>query len=100
MKIIGIAVVRTGASLNEPIPLTVANDLSSFGFFQRQVGTMGRVLRGVGVFLSLCNVSFPLSLNPIVRSSSLTVSHFNPLFYFHSRIPILYYYYVMIVMLL
>jgi hypothetical protein len=37
MKIIGIAVVRTGSDLNEPIPLTVANDLSSFGFFQRQV---------------------------------------------------------------
>jgi hypothetical protein len=37
MKIIGIAVVRTGSDLNDPIPLTVANDLSSFGFFQRQV---------------------------------------------------------------
>lgn len=37
MKIVGIALVRTGPDLNEPIPLTVANDLSSFGFFQRQV---------------------------------------------------------------
>lgn len=36
MKIVGIALVRTGPDLNEPIPLTVANDLSSFGFFQRQ----------------------------------------------------------------
>jgi hypothetical protein len=37
MKVVGIAVARTGADLNEPIPLTVCNDLSSFGFFQRQV---------------------------------------------------------------
>ena len=37
MKIVGVAVARTGADLNEPIPLTVTNDLSSFGFFQRQV---------------------------------------------------------------
>jgi synaptobrevin homolog YKT6 len=39
MKVVGIAIVRTGSDLNEPIPLTVANDLSSFGFFQRQVRT-------------------------------------------------------------
>jgi hypothetical protein len=39
MKIVGLAVVRTGAELNEPIPLSVATDLSSFGFFQRQVRT-------------------------------------------------------------
>lgn len=37
MKVVGIAVVRTGSDLSEPIPLTVASDLSSFGFFQRQV---------------------------------------------------------------
>jgi hypothetical protein len=37
MKVVGIAIVRTGRELNEPIPLTVTNDLSSFGFFQRQV---------------------------------------------------------------
>lgn len=37
MKIVGIAIVRTGPELNDPIPLSVANDLSSFGFFQRQV---------------------------------------------------------------
>ena len=39
MKIVGIAVVRTGQDLTEPIPVTVANDLSSFGFFQRPVRT-------------------------------------------------------------
>lgn len=37
MKVVGLAVARTGADINEPIPLTVINDLSSFGFFQRQV---------------------------------------------------------------
>jgi hypothetical protein len=37
MKIVGLAVVRTGSDLNEAIPMVVANDLSSFGFFQRQV---------------------------------------------------------------
>jgi hypothetical protein len=37
MKVISIAIVRTGSDLNEPIPLSVTNDLSSFGFFQRQV---------------------------------------------------------------
>ena len=41
MKVVGIAVVRTGSDLSEPIPLTTASDLSSFGFFQRQV--RGRV---------------------------------------------------------
>jgi len=35
MKIVGISVVRTGSDLPEPILLSVANDLSSFGFFQR-----------------------------------------------------------------
>jgi hypothetical protein len=37
VKVVGIAVVRTGAELNEPIPITMACDLASFGFFQRQV---------------------------------------------------------------
>lgn len=36
MKVVGIAIVRTGSDLNDPIPMTVASDLSSFGFFQRQ----------------------------------------------------------------
>ena len=37
MKIIGISIVRTAADLNDPVPLSTANDLSSSGFFQRQV---------------------------------------------------------------
>ncbi|GAX28755.1 synaptobrevin homolog YKT6 [Fistulifera solaris] len=36
MKVVGLAIVRTGSDLNEPVPLTVATELSSFGFFQRQ----------------------------------------------------------------
>jgi hypothetical protein len=36
-KVVGIAIVRTGADLNEPIPVVMASDLASFGFFQRQV---------------------------------------------------------------
>lgn len=35
-KVVGIAIVRTGSELNEPIPITTANDLASFGYFQRQ----------------------------------------------------------------
>merc|ERR1712125_74378 len=35
-KVVGISIVRTGAQLNEPIPITVACDLASFGYFQRQ----------------------------------------------------------------
>ena len=38
MKIVGISIVRTASELNDPIPLTMACDLASFGFFQRQVG--------------------------------------------------------------
>lgn len=34
---VGIAIVRTGPDLNEPVPVAMASDLSSFGFFQRQV---------------------------------------------------------------
>jgi hypothetical protein len=37
MKIVGISIVRTGPDLPDPIPLCMACDLSSFGFFQRQV---------------------------------------------------------------
>ena len=35
MKVVGITILRTGAG--DPIPLTMACDLSSYGFFQRQV---------------------------------------------------------------
>jgi hypothetical protein len=38
MKVLGLSIVRVGADMNEPLPLTIASDLSSFGFFQRQVG--------------------------------------------------------------
>ncbi len=37
MKVVGITILRTGSSLTDPIPLCMACDLSSYGFFQRQV---------------------------------------------------------------
>lgn len=35
MKIVSIAILRTGSDLAESIPLVQANDLTSYGFFQR-----------------------------------------------------------------
>ena len=52
MKVISIAIVRTGSDLNEPIPLSVTNDLSTFGFFQRQV-RLGRNSLSMCVFMSV-----------------------------------------------
>jgi hypothetical protein len=49
MKILSISIVRTDAELNDPVPLTTANDLSSFGFFQRQVGCIGSHLNQLAV---------------------------------------------------
>jgi hypothetical protein len=98
MKIIGIAVVRTGSDLNEPIPLTVANDLSSFGFFQRQVwqclssvlyqcNITVRTMRALGgLFLSLGrSMSLPLdSLFPLYCLRYLlvtgTLAHLMPIY--------------------
>jgi len=37
MKIVSIVVLRTGKELEEAIPLVQTNDLTSYGFFQRQV---------------------------------------------------------------
>lgn len=37
VKILGLAIVRTGNDIPDPIPCTMATDLSSFGFFQRPV---------------------------------------------------------------
>eukprot|EP00565_Helicotheca_tamesis_P000207 CAMPEP_0185741066 /NCGR_PEP_ID=MMETSP1171-20130828/38759_1 /TAXON_ID=374046 /ORGANISM="Helicotheca tamensis, Strain CCMP826" /LENGTH=200 /DNA_ID=CAMNT_0028413009 /DNA_START=617 /DNA_END=1219 /DNA_ORIENTATION=+ len=36
MKIVGLTILRTGKDVEEPIPLTTACDLSSYGYFQRQ----------------------------------------------------------------
>jgi hypothetical protein len=41
MKIVGIAIVRADSGVPEPIPITVACDLTSYGFFQRQVSHCG-----------------------------------------------------------
>jgi len=36
MKVVGIAILRTGSDIPDPIPMTMTSDLSSYGFFQRQ----------------------------------------------------------------
>lgn len=36
MKVVGISILRFGQGMADPIQLCTANDLSSFGFFQRQ----------------------------------------------------------------
>lgn len=37
MKIIGLSIVRADSGIQDPIPIVMATDLSSYGFFQRQV---------------------------------------------------------------
>ena len=37
VKIVGISILKGGALIADPIVLSRADDLSSFGFFQRQV---------------------------------------------------------------
>ena len=37
-KIVGIAILRAGKDLPDPIPISMACDLASYGYFQRQVG--------------------------------------------------------------
>ena len=46
MKVVGITILRAGASLPDPIPLCMACDLSSYGFFQRQVSFSSHRSRG------------------------------------------------------
>mmetsp|Transcript_14906 Transcript_14906/g.42167 ORF Transcript_14906/g.42167 Transcript_14906/m.42167 type:complete len:202 (+) Transcript_14906:120-725(+) len=35
VKVLAISIVRTGDDIPDPVPMTLATDLSSFGFFQR-----------------------------------------------------------------
>mmetsp|Transcript_1372 Transcript_1372/g.2094 ORF Transcript_1372/g.2094 Transcript_1372/m.2094 type:complete len:199 (+) Transcript_1372:43-639(+) len=60
MKIVGIAILRTGKELQDPIPLVVVNDLSSYGFFQRQ---------GVKEMLNFFAKTFTKRTNPGQRQS-------------------------------
>lgn len=39
MKVVSIAVLRMGSAGADPIPTSMACDLSSYGFFQRQVSS-------------------------------------------------------------
>ena len=37
MKVLDISILNTSGGTEDPIPLVAASDLSSFGYFQRQV---------------------------------------------------------------
>uniref|UniRef100_A0A6T5VLC8 V-SNARE coiled-coil homology domain-containing protein n=1 Tax=Leptocylindrus aporus TaxID=1398097 RepID=A0A6T5VLC8_9STRA len=60
MKVVGLSILRTGPSLDEPLPLAVANDLSSFGYFQRQ---------GVSEMLTFFSKTFSKRTQPGQRQS-------------------------------
>mmetsp|Transcript_30220 Transcript_30220/g.40351 ORF Transcript_30220/g.40351 Transcript_30220/m.40351 type:complete len:201 (+) Transcript_30220:169-771(+) len=60
MKIVGITILRTGKDLEEPIPLTMACDLTSYGFFQRQ---------GVKEMLTFFSKTFTKRTQPGQRQS-------------------------------
>lgn len=60
MKVVGITILRTGASLPDPIPLSMACDLSSYGFFQRQ---------GVKEMLTFFSKTFTKRTDPGQRQS-------------------------------
>mmetsp|Transcript_22411 Transcript_22411/g.40422 ORF Transcript_22411/g.40422 Transcript_22411/m.40422 type:complete len:202 (+) Transcript_22411:140-745(+) len=60
MKVVGITILRTGASLPDPIPMSMACDLSSYGFFQRQ---------GVKEMLTFFSKTFTKRTEPGQRQS-------------------------------
>ncbi|KAL3763443.1 hypothetical protein ACHAWU_002016 [Discostella pseudostelligera] len=60
MKVVGITILRTGSSLPGPIPLCMACDLSSYGFFQRQ---------GVKEMLTFFSKTFSKRTEPGQRQS-------------------------------
>jgi len=60
MKVVGITIMRTGASLPDPIPMSMACDLSSYGFFQRQ---------GVKEMLTFFSKTFTKRTEPGQRQS-------------------------------
>lgn len=60
MKVVSIAIFRTGASLPDPVPLSMACDLSSYGFFQRQ---------GVKEMLTFFSKTFTKRTEPGQRQS-------------------------------
>lgn len=60
MKVVGITILRTGASSPDPVPLSMACDLSSYGFFQRQ---------GVKEMLTFFSKTFTKRTEPGQRQS-------------------------------
>jgi hypothetical protein len=43
MKVVSITILRNGEEMAEALPLVQANDLTSYGFFQRQVSFFRRM---------------------------------------------------------
>jgi len=37
MKVVGLSILRAGKDVSDPIPVSMVSDLSSYGYFQRQV---------------------------------------------------------------
>lgn len=60
MKVVGIAILRTGSGLPDPIPVSMVSDLSSYGFFQRQ---------GVKEMLTFFSKTFTKRTQPGQRQS-------------------------------
>eukprot|EP00567_Pseudictyota_dubia_P018588 CAMPEP_0197433758 /NCGR_PEP_ID=MMETSP1175-20131217/1577_1 /TAXON_ID=1003142 /ORGANISM="Triceratium dubium, Strain CCMP147" /LENGTH=201 /DNA_ID=CAMNT_0042962237 /DNA_START=81 /DNA_END=686 /DNA_ORIENTATION=+ len=60
VKVVGISILRTGSDLPDPIPLCMACELSSFGFFQRQ---------GVKEMLTFFSKTFTKRTQPGQRQS-------------------------------
>uniref|UniRef100_A0A7S2E8X7 V-SNARE coiled-coil homology domain-containing protein n=1 Tax=Trieres chinensis TaxID=1514140 RepID=A0A7S2E8X7_TRICV len=60
MKVVGISILRTGSDLPDPIPLSMACELSSYGFFQRQ---------GVKEMLTFFSKTFTKRTQPGQRQS-------------------------------
>lgn len=60
MKVVGLTILRTGASLPDPVPISMACDLSSYGFFQRQ---------GVKEMLTFFSKTFTKRTQPGQRQS-------------------------------
>lgn len=60
MKVVGITILRTSSSLPDPVPMAMACDLSSYGFFQRQ---------GVKEMLTFFSKTFTKRTEPGQRQS-------------------------------
>ena len=51
MKVVGLTILRAGKDLSDPIPISMACDLTSYGYFQRQVRYIRQNVHLVPLFL-------------------------------------------------